>query len=493
MATDDVVRARHFDYTPGGVPVFRRLPNARCADGSPGGFIAARQVDYTPEGYPILAFAFECCDKICPDDTTGLFCYEGQSCYVEPDCWPVGEGPGILRVIDIFLTDVNNCATARNKETSLCYDNAEGAWLGSVSLRGGTLDLRLECQAGAPNSPNKFRLSWTGCDTGFLGAGADCLDPLVINFGQANFPGCCDCPITGSPSTDVVPEINFFAATNCKKVLYGRHVNYVWLPCAGECRYQWLGGSWVPITHTCTPDNCLDCPPLPDDLSPGSTEGQTRAQPCRTRVYPVIAREKPDCMWKQGDPAGCYMECGVVATVTAEGPCACMSGTYDMSYANNEWFNFGGWPCSGGVSGTMTMTCTAHNPNEPEGPAQGFVRLCLNITCGATNTGTACLDIPEEDLEDLDVTFDVSMADPTVCTCAGSCTWTFNDMTLVWELTGDTCTCGGQSRPNDCDECPNAPANPPPSPVGGQQHSEPCTGGTTPPCCVGTIGVRVMR
>lgn len=388
MAEDQVQRARHIGYTAAGLPVVRPLPDVACRDAPPGR-LGAQHVRYgQTTGLPVYAWAWECCDIHCTDAEE-----EAGLCYVEADCFPYGPGPGIQRWVRLYAVEVQNCLTVRNRYADLEYDSADGKWHGTMfGLRGGDLVLTWECIAIPPPPPPEppyppiFRLTWSGCDSGMMEIDASCLDPLVVAYPQATFPGCCDCATDGFPVTDVAPEISFWLVTNCYKQVVARHVGYTGDGGAGSA------------TSSSSSRSAL--PPAPAGL-------------------PIVARNRV-CQWNVSERVdGCAnMTCPVVATITAGGPCACMNGDYGMSYSTGvdglgQWLNDGNLGCSGGVE-RLAMTC--HDLES------GMVELDFEILCGMTGIGSATVVIDPNDLEDLDVTFSIpfSDADPEFAECCAS-------------------------------------------------------------------------
>ena len=356
--------ARHVGYTSAGIPIVRRLNSAQCLDALPE-FTGARHVGYTTSADPIAAWAWECCDVFCTDAEES-----GGTCHVETGCYTGGAVPGIARRVKVFLTDVDTCATARGKWAVLEYDGGLGYWVGSVELRGGTLNLIFQCNAGANDSPTKFDLLGSGCQTFALTAGYQCADPLAIDFGQALLDDCCDCQLEGTANplartadTDVSAEVNFYLVGNCRKTVFARHVGY-------------------------------------DDSG-----------------TPTVARANP-CVWAEGeDTEACAdMVCGVYFDITDVAGCACLEVTEDsLFYRTTQWVNDGAaWSCPGGVT-TISVSCAA-------APTPGQLRITADITCGVTAGGSGFADIDAADLEDLDVTIGVGIdnsSDPSEC-CSGS-------------------------------------------------------------------------
>lgn len=350
---------------------------------------------------------------------------------VEQDCWA---SSGIIQVMMIRLNNVNNCLSADGKGVRAYYtsgslDNSGNIqWVAEkvVPLRGGSLQFYVSCQSGvAPGQPNKFRLTWRGCSSGEVFGPANCSDPLFLQFGQVISPltTCCDCNNTVNS-----PTINVTAETNCYPDMIGRHVDYG------------LDGT------------------------------------------PIIAEE--GCSQAPTEPPGCgLMTCGVVAVITNVSDCACMEGTYPLPYTVAGFWTDTFAMCVGPA--TIRLTC--ETLFDAAGRTTGFVRLTMLITCGATNVGSDSVDIHRDDLEDLDVTFNIGMADPTYGVPCGDCTFQWFEMSPgfgFWVQQADNCT-------GSC-SCVSA-ASIPPGSVDGEITIVPCPSGGTLSCCIGTISVRVTR
>lgn len=431
-----ILRAKHVDYTLEGIPRLAELPAGSCVETFPE-FIEGRFVDYalSAGAVNVAAHSWQCCDDL-KDLGTGT----GE--FVEPFCWPVGDGPGIRRIVFLYATEVTNCLTARNQRAILTYSG--GKWYGDLSFRGGSLDFVFECQSGLPTDPAKFKLSWTGCDTGFLEAGVGCVDPIAINFGQATLPTCCDCSITGPPSsTDEAPEVNFYLVANCKRVIRGQHIDYI----AGS-----------PLT-------------------------------------PVLAKTKP-CETDQIEQCGCNMTCPIVASLD----CGCMSGTYDLNYVSGAWQYIGGFPdCPSaaiGVSGQIEVSCLLLAPSHL-GTGTGTrtdyqIRLTASVVCGVDTVGGGSVIVPECDLENLFVEIPITLTSVTSESGTGGgggglCTFIWNEMAATWTLLSSTCT-------EDCDTCPEGPDDTSPGGFDGDTRSQACTGcGVSLECCVGAATLVLMR
>lgn len=407
-----------------GTPIIVKLNSAVCAE-SPPDFMGFRHVGYDG-GFSLVAYAFTCCDAYCADGD--------EDCYVEQEC---AGGVGISNTVYAYFADVNSCLSASGQKSKMEYNESKGAWYGGVTLRGGTLSMEFRCVGGS------YKLSWWGCepecdDPTSVGTSSEscsfttapeCNDPLIVNFGQITLDDCCDCD---SDHTNVEAEVQIVVVANCRKVVTARHVGYA----AGDAG------------------------------DPG---------------VPIVAIEK-DCQRHEHDAPDCTdLTCGVVMTVTGSGDCACMSGSAIAPY--NDPGGNPTWQASIGscdAQADYVMACTTN--------CNGTVTYHLVVTCGAANTGEGFVTIPAEDVENLDITFEIEMTDPTVGGCSGSCVYQWNEMTQTWQLVESSCT-----PPANCDECPNGPNDPSPGSVDGEFRSDPCPGGTEAPCCEGFISVRVMR
>lgn len=433
-----VFPARHAGFTAAGVPVFAELPPWFCALSSAPNPWGNRHVAFTALGVPRVAGVLSCCAMV-------------NKCFVEVGantCFPHGPGGpgfGVGLFVQLLFTEVVNCASATKQvallrycgptaggegdcaydacpETPLCGmpDPAQGRWLGTVTLRGGTLNLQLTyvCTDNGIDPPfTTWTLCWSGCDEGGTTQIAQCEDPVNVDFGNVSLPGCCAC----DPSA-ITAEVNVVLWTNCYDVSDGRHVGFT------------ADGKPVVALRNCTQD---------------------------------------------GPAGGCMPCCPLVATYfDSTGDCDCLEGAYALDCtASGHWEGTPTFGCPGGVK-QHSLDCTDN--------FDGTVTLVLTLVCGVDAGGTSDpVTVAYADLEDLDVTFVVTVTNPA-SSCTGDCVWQWNEMAGVWESRAGTCSAS-------CDECPNAPADPPPSPTDGQLHSEPCTGGAAPECCSGTVKVRVMR
>lgn len=370
----NVGRYRHIGYADSGKLLMRRLLDVDCADLLPSSpeFQAGRYIGLTPSLKKLFAYCWECCDAVCPDDTTLDSCYNGQSCYVHDVLWPVGDGPGILRKIAFYVSDASTCWSARGKRGYLCYNAVTDKWEGDFTIRGGTVSLEFSVNAGPVDDPSKFTLAYSTTanaygetDSGSIDQGADCIDPLLIAFVQFQVPISCECwdvqtpsspPNPERPITDTTSQIQVSIATNCHKLVIARHIGY-------------------------TSDGKL-----------------------------LMARTLP-CTWDQTDEDDLHcgsMTCGIKAIVSSV-DCPCYDDTYNLDYLTGSWQSVTQFiNCGAGPGGTISVTCT---DLADDGTGVPKVRLSLSFDCGADHSGSATKDIPAADLEDLDETLAVSVID----------------------------------------------------------------------------------
>jgi hypothetical protein len=343
-------------YTGAGKELYHELKGVLCLPGPE--FVGAAAVGYTVPGLDLLAWAWECCDGICPDSE--------EDCYVEEDCFT----GGISKRLAFRLVDFHTCFTARGKKGLLEWNGSD--WYGEVEMRGGTLGITFSCEAGADSDPAKFKLTFgrvpatpdSGCAGGSVSAGYTCADPLIVAFDQIAMPICCDCPESpASPYTEETARVTIIVTGNCRNTVLGTLISY----------------------------------------TPGGKELYGYPEPCDYRQ----PAETQDC----GD-----MLCGIMAEVDTTGDCDCFNGVYPVNYliGPNQWVNEApGWSCLGGVASLAVVCTDLGNDN---------LRITVNVVCGVTAGGTGFADIPAGDLEDLEVIENVSIdnsADPSEC-CSGS-------------------------------------------------------------------------
>ncbi len=471
-----VLRGRHIEYASGnpsgaalGTPIIVHLPEDEC----PGvlEFVDARHIDYSdqPQRYPILATALTCCP------------YYDHCPRVFEDLFP----GGIWSRMYAFWEDVSNCASAQHKRSTLLYCclNASGSgsgidcgysgsggcpdilpcppnpsgsgvpsgcpgwvsgsgsgcfcepspghgkWRGSVTLRGGTLNIEVCYVEDSDPANPQFTLAWSGCDTCCekITVFAQCADPIMINFGNITVDNCCDCLHSTEGGI-----INLFVVANCHPTVLARHIDYT--------------DAGVPIVAQSSP-----CP-YAGDVEPGCDEAH----------------------------------CGLHATVTNVDGCDCLAGDYILSWVSIDWEAMNVGDCHD--LGDIKMVC--RNNFDDKGRLVSMT-LQIDVVCGATNTGTAeiTLDLLADPLamEDLDVTFDVTMTDPS-SDCSGTCFFTWNAMDMSWHQTENDCVGGGIGT---CD-CVD-PLTIPPGSFDGQTVTLPCVASAAPSCCVGHIQIRVTR
>jgi hypothetical protein len=314
---------------------------------------------------------------------------------------------------------------------SICTpcDPDEGRWYGNLPLRVGSLDFEMCCFDDGAGL--QFKLIWRGCDYGCTDIFPDCEDPLLLNFGNITVNDCCDCLNSTESGT-----LNLYAVSNCKQAIVARHVGYA-------------GG------------------------------------------MPVVARES-SCIYDT-EGCGCTPHCGLVMTITDDEDCACLTGTYDLDFLTSGvdsglWEQLSVGACE--AIGIVHMTCEVNY--DEEGFPDGTVTLTLDIQCGATNTGSDSVVVSCEDLEDLDVTFEIEMTDPSVGGCTGDCNYTWNSMTMGWQYASDDCFIEGAGSCG-CPDGVTVTANYPPGTFEAEPLTIPCEGDDAPTCCIGFISVRVMR
>lgn len=427
------------DFTAAGIPIVADLGMPFCLDGGldieiPG----VQQIAFTADAIPITATAPHCCDSVdpCPRVETDLV-----------------DG-GIEITIRAHAIENQNCVQARNQVVELTYcgpssggsgdcaydacgasPNTEcecpsenGKWSGDLELRGGTLHIEVCFSRETEFDPLIARLSLSGCGSACQDVEVECENPIIVHFDLISIPECCDCD---EDQTTETGAIDLTVYGNCHPVILVQHIDFA--------------ADGTPIMGA---DNCEG-----GDVNQGL----------------------------------CLPHCGLVLAVTGAGDCACMDGEVDFPYVGTvEGASVWGEPTATGTCGPALyeMTC---EPNLDEGGTpDGTVTLTLSVTCGATGTGGDSLVVDAEDLEDLDVTFEVTMTDPATGSCTGDCNYEWNEMAVTWSLVGDDCS-------EDCDDCPNSPDDPSPGGFDGDTRSQPCTGEVGVTCCNGTIEVRVTR
>jgi hypothetical protein len=433
------ILARHTGYLADGTPILREYVQPGCAVEPYPELLGLRHYAYDTDGTPIGMAALTCCDELsdCPR--------------VEGVCLPMSP------VIKLHVINLANCDSARERIVDMhyCYPGGivydrpavpakcldipdcspaadlpdcpscdvegQGKWTGSLALRGGTVNFEICC---TPDAPAQWTLLWRGCDSGCrFGIPPDCEDPLRVNFGNIPVPECCDCLTVNFPTS---AEMNVFFVANCRATVLARHVGY--------------------------------------------TEGGT----------PIVA-QATSCGFSQNRALGCLSQCDLVASVSG---CACIAGDYPLpltiSGDNPRWeiVTFGA--CPEGTAG-FAMTCEVLL--DGDGKPTGYVRLFASLTCGVTGTGSATVDILATDVETLDVTFNITVTCPAPTVC-GTCSWTWHDMSVMWDLTDSACT-------GDC-VCADISGTPPGT--DGQTMTRDCVSTAVPDCCcAGTVTVRVTR
>lgn len=462
-----IILARHVGFSADGIPLVAEYVSPVCFGVPAPPIFGLRHFRFTTAGIPVLAYAM-------------------RYCTIYDDCPKVDPSPwfpeGIQQTLRGYTYEHLNCRTARDKTFDLIYCNefgytgtgtgtcdweacedwdipgtgtcpiscnieGQGKWIGSITLRGGTLDLEL-CMID-PGDPfalpfpilPTFQLKFRGCDHGCVtagdAAGIDCIDPLVMRFEQVSLPRCCDChpDFTTEPA-----EISFRIVGNCYPITVGRHIDFT--------------SSGIPIISV-------------------ENIGGDIAQAC------------------------CSPECGLVATITdnTDGTgdnCTILEGTYDLIFGDGV-AGAGVWSTAISGPGILTVGCgpiygaTGTGSGTGDNELSGYAYLSVNIQCGVTASGSGSAIILCSEMENLDETIEVEITGAATTPCTGVCRYQWIEMSTTWNLIGETCTA-------ECDDCPNAPLNPPPSPVDGEIWEEACpiVPGSED-CCRGTVLVRIMR
>lgn len=372
-------------------PVVGIIPQELCIGDE--GLFGARHIDGVPpppnfitkDGEPVNP----CCDAV-------------RSGAYEEECWPFG---GITYDWRMEAVNVENCLSANDQRWFLEWNGVDGWEGGTLGMRGGSLDFKISCISGAAfNSPAKFKLEYQGCASGEVVTGYQCLNPIVLNFGNiGGMEECCSCENTDQPA-----NINLFAYANCKPVVYGRHIDY-------------------------------------------------RVK--NEKLLPIIAMTN-DC-GRDHPGLGCELTCGITAEITSvTGTCDCLEGVYPMPYDSGQWENLS-VPCTD--PGILRLICLV-NVDE-EGKPDGTITLRANYSCGVVTTGQGEVVISAECLEDLDATIEMEISSPvTPCTPNG-CLYEYIAMVGLWSLIADNCvdSCGpcpenpgfsagfdGEQRSTDC-------------------------------------------
>jgi hypothetical protein len=418
----EIVRARHTGYTASGIPIVTEKQSDICLT-SPVPYPEARHIKYGTTGMRIVACVTRCCEWLTDER-------------VDEGCRPGGIAPKILAVAQ----NVSNCLSAQLRKVVLDYELGTGTaeftgtgtgiklpgWTGTLSgLRGGSLELEFQCiPALSPFDPPTYRLYYRGCDSGAVDAPSICEDPLIIPF-QLTINHCCDCL-----NSDETGDISITIYANCHRIVWGRHIDYVM---SGPAK-----GKAIVATDSC---------PAP------------------------------------GEKAGCDVQhCGLVAEIAN---CGCLAGAWDLAHIGGAWVGDVGTGCT--VSPTQVQFfCYPHTGASGTGTGiaidRRYVTVQVNVICGTDNTGTDTQIIPAEDMEDLDVIFNVNMT-WTGSDC-GTATWQYNEMAGTWSEIGNNCR-------GDCSSImPTTPG------TDGEIRETACGIGGVPsevPCCVGIVPVRIVR
>lgn len=118
------------------------------------------------------------------------------------------------------------------------------------------------------------------------------------------------------------------------------------------------------------------------------------------------------CHQYGGDTGGCaQMSCAITATITSITGCSCLEGTYTLPYGG---YLPGGWGYDnvGSCTSFGILTVTCTNLTDPNGFPTGYVRLFAFFLCGVTDTGSGYVDVTYDELEDLDATIEMDIFDP---------------------------------------------------------------------------------
>ena len=435
---------RHVKYVErgknAGMPILAELTHIQCASSFvpvEDTILGTHQIDYTAFGLPVQAIPLVCCNGGEKNVALG----------VEEAC--TGYPGGVSRVLRGYVREINNCRSARNQRIDFEYsegagtncgcESAVGVWTGSLSLRGGTLEIEICCSGGS------LGLHIHGCNgiNNCLVGSVECVEPLIIQFGNVTLlpdddlnVGCCDCQ-----NTPDAPEINIVVVGNCFKSVKGRHIDYSQM------------GSPVAAVANC-------------GVQTGPAE------------------------------AACNPTCGLKMIIEASGDCGCMSGEpstlgYWPMVFSSGGDGIGTWVgedpdfpfsvCEASLG--ATVTCSSNG--------DGTVTISVTITCAVTNSGSGSVIVDEVDLEFLDVIIPVSMEDPFAPDeCTGVCQYQCIGMAGSWNPIGNTCT-------PSCEItfCSDEPTAAPTCNDGndGAIYEEDCRTLYEPGCCVGSINVRIMR
>lgn len=289
------------------VPQVEELPFGNC--GLDKSLIGGRHVSYTPYdpafivpmGVPIVATPLDCCESISKEDP-------------QTECF-LGLGTAYDKMVAMTL-DVENCYEAQRQRVVFIFNGGPwpfpfiinpacnplnypgaGYWVGGMSLRGGDVTFIISCEPGSfPDYTPHFRLSWTGCDEGCAEAIPDCLDPLLINFGNVTLSNCCGCPDSEFSGT-----INPYISSGCKQTVFARHVSY------------------------------------------------------NRQGIPIVAKTS-SCLYNAEHVESCTLaQCGLIATIDSSDECACMNGSTVLHAGDGTWI---GTTTMCGHPASIYLNCT---------------------------------------------------------------------------------------------------------------------------------------
>jgi hypothetical protein len=236
-----IVAARHVGFTNAShfrTPAVVELLHLDCVTDAPQ-YPHLRHAYENPSGVPVMAESWTCCEAHCTDAEV-----LANDCYKEPDCWPLGPGPGITKYVRAYVSLREPC-TGLGKLYSviLTYDETAGTsgdpkWLGRVPSPAGDLCLAFSCDPLlAVDDPGKFVLEYQLVQCTELGnvgvavAGYACPDPLRVSFTPFGLPLCCTPP--GCDPVFTTPNVTVYVVANCRKVVWGRHYGFYEEPYTG--------------------------------------------------------------------------------------------------------------------------------------------------------------------------------------------------------------------------------------------------------------------
>lgn len=447
--------ARHVGYTQGGfapvysgnvqwysgsawtqsgcIPIVRELPAIGCKDVSTfyQWAYGARHIDYakTDNSDPIYWNSQKGVARFAVSQHCCESSYELP--HVEYDCLTLVSG--ISPIIYGHSQAVQNCISSDGQLITFNYGGGTDIsgniqWVGNLYTRGGTLQLKMSCMSGTEDYGPPYSPPQFRVEWRGCNSGSIEVFPSCLDPLFINFANIGPLPdcCDCNDSTET-GETNVYVTGNCNPVLMGRHIGY-------------------------------------------SRDGT-----------PVVAAET-SCNYNADPPINCTStHCGLVATITSlDGACSCMQGTYDLAWLLGAWQNLSN-PVCGHVM-EILMDCVDGT--------DGNTTLAMHIVCGADNVGTGEVTIASWMMEDLDVTFYITMIWSGGAAC-GTCRWQWNEMPMSWTMLSDNCTGVGTCA------CLTPPGNGIPGAgqgyADGTQIDYGCSGGTEVPCCQGQIAVRVMR